>query len=146
MSESALRQHAAPAHERPKGDQGPGQPDIGQPDGQPDARQPDPASRDGERPVTNNVVVIFVALMLAVLLAALDQTIVATALPTIVGDLHGVSQLSWVITAYLLTSTIGLPVYGKLGDLFGRKGLFIFAIVVFLVGSTCPGCRRTWAS
>jgi EmrB/QacA subfamily drug resistance transporter len=123
LSESALRQHAAPAHERPKGDQGPGQP-------------------DGERPVTNNVVVIFIALMLAVFLAALDQTIVATALPTIVGDLHGVSQLTWVTTAYLLTSTIGLPIYGKLGDLFGRKGLFIFAIGVFLVGSILSGLSQ----
>jgi EmrB/QacA subfamily drug resistance transporter len=92
--------------------------------------------------VTNNVVVIFVALMLAVFLAALDQTIVATALPTIVGDLHGVSQLTWVTTAYLLTATIGLPIYGKLGDLFGRKGLFIFAIVVFLVGSVLSGLSQ----
>ena len=133
MSESALRQHAAPAHEWPKGDQGPGQPDAGQPDiGRP----------DGERPVTNNVAVIFIALMLAVFLAALDQTIVATALPTIVGDLHGVSQLTWVTTAYLLTATIGLPIYGKLGDLFGRKGLFIFAIGVFLVGSILSGLSQ----
>ena len=133
MSESALRQHAAPAHEWPKGDQGPGQPDGGRPDiGRP----------DGERPVTNNVAVIFIALMLAVFLAALDQTIVATALPTIVGDLHGVSQLTWVTTAYLLTATIGLPIYGKLGDLFGRKGLFIFAIGVFLVGSILSGLSQ----
>ena len=119
MSESALRHqhHAAPAHERPKG-------------------------ADGEKPITNNVVVIFVALMLAVFLAALDQTIVATALPTIVGDLHGVSDLTWVTTAYLLTSTIGLPIYGKLGDLFGRKGLFIFAIGIFLVGSILSGLSQ----
>jgi EmrB/QacA subfamily drug resistance transporter len=132
LSESALRQHAAPVHERPRGDQGPGQPDGGRPDEQP----------DGGRPVTNNVVVIFIALMLAVFLAALDQTIVATALPTIVGDLHGVSQLTWVTTAYLLTATIGLPIYGKLGDLFGRKGLFIFAIGVFLVGSILSGLSQ----
>jgi EmrB/QacA subfamily drug resistance transporter len=111
---------------------GGGRPDSGQPDGQP----------DGGRPVTNNVVVIFIALMLAVFLAALDQTIVATALPTIVGDLHGVSQLTWVTTAYLLTATIGLPIYGKLGDLFGRKGLFIFAIGVFLVGSILSGLSQ----
>jgi EmrB/QacA subfamily drug resistance transporter len=96
----------------------------------------------GERPVTNNVVIIFIALMLAVFLAALDQTIVATALPTIVGDLHGVSQLTWVTTAYLLTSTIGLPIYGKLGDLFGRKGLFIFAIAIFLIGSILSGLSQ----
>ncbi len=136
MSESALRQHAAPAHEWPKGAQGPGQPDSGRPDGQPDG-QP-----DSGQPVTNNVAVIFIALMLAVFLAALDQTIVATALPTIVGDLHGVSQLTWVTTAYLLTATIGLPIYGKLGDLFGRKGLFIFAIGVFLVGSILSGLSQ----
>jgi EmrB/QacA subfamily drug resistance transporter len=88
------------------------------------------------------VAVIFSALMLAVFLAALDQTIVATALPTIVGDLHGVSDLTWVTTAYLLTSTIGLPIYGKLGDLFGRKGLFIFAIGIFLVGSILSGLSQ----
>ncbi|MBO0804775.1 MAG: MFS transporter, partial [Nocardiopsaceae bacterium] len=80
--------------------------------------------------------------MLAVFLAALDQTIVATALPTIVGDLHGVNHMTWVTTAYLLTSTIGLPIYGKLGDLFGRKGLFIFAIVIFLVGSALSGLSQ----
>jgi EmrB/QacA subfamily drug resistance transporter len=83
-----------------------------------------------------------VALMLAIFLAALDQTIVATALPTIVGDLHGVSDLTWVTTAYLLTATVGLPIYGKLGDLFGRKGLFIFAIVIFLVGSALSGLAQ----
>jgi EmrB/QacA subfamily drug resistance transporter len=147
LSESALRQHAAPAHEWPLGDQGPGQPDSGQPDGlRPGGGQPDSArpngQPDGGRPVTNNVAVIFIALMLAVFLAALDQTIVATALPTIVGDLHGVSQLTWVTTAYLLTATIGLPIYGKLGDLFGRKGLFIFAIGVFLVGSILSGLSQ----
>jgi EmrB/QacA subfamily drug resistance transporter len=89
-----------------------------------------------------HIVIVFVALMLAVLLAALDQMIVSTALPTIVGDLHGVNHMSWVITAYLLAFTIGLPVYGKLGDLFGRKGLFVFAIVVFLAGSALSGLSR----
>ncbi|HEX4061888.1 MAG TPA: MFS transporter [Streptosporangiaceae bacterium] len=95
----------------------------------------------GEEP-GRHIVVVFVALMLAVLLAALDQMIVSTALPTIVGDLHGVNHMSWVITAYLLAFTIGLPVYGKLGDLYGRKGLFVFAIVVFLVGSILSGLSR----
>ena len=70
--------------------------------------------------------------MLGMLLAALDQTIVATALPTIVGDLHGLNHLSWVVTAYLLTSTISTPLWGKLGDLYGRKKLFQAAIVIFL--------------
>ncbi|MGH3168066.1 MAG: MFS transporter, partial [Trebonia sp.] len=96
----------------------------------------------GGHPPRNNVAIIFVALMLAVFLSALDQTIVATALPTIVGDLNGVSHMTWVTTVYLLTSTIGLPVYGKLGDLFGRKGLFIFAIVLFLIGSALSGLSQ----
>jgi EmrB/QacA subfamily drug resistance transporter len=86
---------------------------------------------------------VFVGLMLALLLAALEQMIVATALPKIVGELHGLDRMSWAITAYLLTSTIGLPVYGKLGDLFGRKGVFQFAIVVFVIGSALAGWSRT---
>lgn len=85
---------------------------------------------------------IFVGLMLAMLLAAMDQTIVATALPTIVGDLHGLDHISWVITAYILAATIGLPIYGKAGDLFGRKSVFIFAIVVFLLGSILSGAAQ----
>jgi len=89
-----------------------------------------------------HIIVVFVALMLAVLLAALDQMIVSTALPTIVGDLHGVNHMSWVITAYLLAFTIGLPIYGKLGDMFGRKGLFVFSIVVFLAGSVLSGLSQ----
>ncbi|MDJ1132700.1 MFS transporter [Streptomyces iconiensis] len=79
------------------------------------------------------------ALVLALLLAALEQTIVATALPKIVGDLHGLRQMSWVLTAYLLAATVGLPVYGKLGDLFGRKGLFLVALGVFTAGSALAG-------
>ena len=86
---------------------------------------------------------VFFGLMLALLLAALEQMIVATALPKIVGELHGLDRMSWAITAYLLTATIGLPVYGKLGDLFGRKGVFQFAIVVFVVGSALAGWSRT---
>ncbi|MGW0911345.1 MFS transporter [Streptomyces sp. NPDC002784] len=86
---------------------------------------------------------VFVGLMLALLLAALEQMIVATALPKIVGELHGLDRMSWTITAYLLTSTIGLPVYGKLGDLLGRKGVFQFAIVVFVIGSALAGRAQT---
>ncbi|CAM5722217.1 MFS transporter [Streptomyces violaceorubidus] len=81
--------------------------------------------------------------MLALLLAALEQMIVATALPKIVGELHGLDKMSWAITAYLLTSTVGLPIYGKLGDLFGRKGVFQFAILVFVVGSALAGRAQT---
>ncbi|GAA3953839.1 MFS transporter [Streptomyces marokkonensis] len=86
---------------------------------------------------------VFVGLMLALLLAALEQMIVATALPKIVGELHGLDKMSWAITAYLLTSTVGLPIYGKLGDLFGRKGVFQFAILVFIVGSALAGRAQT---
>ncbi|MGP5219896.1 MDR family MFS transporter [Arthrobacter rhombi] len=81
----------------------------------------------------------FIGLLLAMLLAALDQTIVATALPSIVGDLNGLEHISWVITAYMLAATIGLPIYGKAGDLYGRKSVFVFAIVVFLAGSILSG-------
>src|ERR1019366_6225911 len=91
------------------------------------------------------ILVILGALMLGMLLAALDQTIVATALPTIAGDLHGLNHLSWVVTAYLLTATISTPLWGKLGDLYGRKKLFQAAIVIFLVGSALSGLSRDMA-
>jgi EmrB/QacA subfamily drug resistance transporter len=89
--------------------------------------------------------VIFSALMLVVLLASLDQTIVSTALPTIVGDLGGLSHLSWVVTAYLLTSTVTGPLYGKFGDLYGRKVVLQTAIVIFLVGSALCGLAQNMA-
>jgi EmrB/QacA subfamily drug resistance transporter len=88
---------------------------------------------------------IFVALMLVLLLAALDQTIVSTALLTIVGDLGGISHLSWVVTAYLLASTITGPLYGKLGDLYGRKKVLQAAIVIFLIGSVLCGLAQSMA-
>lgn len=88
------------------------------------------------------IMFIIVALMLAMLLAALDQTIVATALPRIAVDLHGLNKLSWVATAYLLTSAISTPLYGKIGDQFGRKKIFQFAIVIFLVGSALCGISQ----
>jgi EmrB/QacA subfamily drug resistance transporter len=100
-----------------------------------------PKAATPERPV--RIRLIFVGLMLALLLAALDQTIVATALPRIVGDLDGLSRMSWVVTAYLLASTVGLPVYGRLGDMIGRKPVFQFAIVVFLVGSALSGIAHS---
>ena len=84
----------------------------------------------------------FGGLLLAMLLASLDQTIVATALPTIVGDLGGLDHLSWVVTAYLLGATVSMPLWGRAGDLFGRKRLFQAAIVVFLAGSALSGARR----
>src|SRR5436190_17809428 len=85
---------------------------------------------------------IFGALLLVLLLASLDQTIVSTALPTIVGDLGGLEHLSWVVTAYLLASTVAGPLYGKLGDLYGRKGVLQAAIVIFLVGSALCGIAQ----
>ncbi|MET7603501.1 MFS transporter [Streptomyces avermitilis] len=99
---------------------------------------PEPAQLGPRR-----VRLVFCALMLAMLLAALEQMIVATALPKIVGELHGLDRMSWAITAYLLTATVALPVYGKCGDLFGRKGVFQFAIVVFVVGSVLAGRAQT---
>ncbi|MHC3468829.1 MFS transporter [Streptomyces sp. 7R007] len=103
------------------------------------AAAPAPAAEASPRRVR----LVFFGLMLALLLAALEQMIVATALPKVVGELHGLDRMSWAITAYLLTATVGLPVYGKLGDLLGRKGVFQFAIVVFVVGSALAGRSRT---
>ena len=81
-------------------------------------------------------------LMLVMLMASLDQTIVATALPTIVGDLGGLTQLSWVVTAYLLAQTVVTPLYGKLGDMLGRKVVLQFALVLFLIGSALCGLSQ----
>ncbi|HUZ77783.1 MAG TPA: MDR family MFS transporter [Chloroflexota bacterium] len=88
------------------------------------------------------ILVIYSGLMLGMLLGALDQTVVATALPTIVGQLGGLEQLAWVVTAYMLTSTATTLLYGKLGDLFGRKKIFQLAIFIFLVGSVCSGLSQ----
>ncbi|HYT86845.1 MAG TPA: MDR family MFS transporter, partial [Burkholderiales bacterium] len=86
---------------------------------------------------------VFGALMLGMFLAALDQTIVSTALPTIVGDLGGLSHLSWVVTSYLLAATVSTPIYGKLGDMYGRKPVFQAAILIFLAGSMLAGLSQT---
>jgi EmrB/QacA subfamily drug resistance transporter len=89
------------------------------------------------------ILVIIGALMLGMLLAALDQTIVSTALPTIVGDLKGGSHIAWVITAYLLATTVSTPLWGKLGDQYGRKVFFQAAIVIFLIGSVLSGLANS---
>ena len=91
------------------------------------------------------VMIVLPGLLLAILLAMLDQLIVSTALPRIVGDLGGVAHLSWVVTAYILASTITTPFYGKLGDMYGRKKFFIVAIIIFLVGSALSGLSQTMA-
>lgn len=93
------------------------------------------AAPDSRAASGHNVPLIFTSLLLGMLIVSLGQMIFSTALPTIVADLGGVDKMSWVITVYLLTMTIGLPVYGKLGDQIGRKPLFITAILLFLTGS-----------
>ncbi|MGG7574008.1 DHA2 family efflux MFS transporter permease subunit [Streptomyces sirii] len=96
----------------------------------------------GEGRSQRTILVAIGALLLGMLIAALDQTIVATALPTIVSDLGGLNHLSWVVTAYLLASTAATPLWGKLGDQYGRKKLFQTAIVVFLIGSVLCGIAQ----
>src|ERR1700722_5612297 len=98
-------------------------------------------SANGARPDLSRraILLIIGALMLGMLLAALDQTIVSTALPTIVGDLKGGSHIPWVITAYLLSTTVSTPLWGKLGDQYGRKIFFQAAIVIFVIGSILSG-------
>ena len=89
------------------------------------------------------ILVILSALLMGMGLAALDQTIVSTALPTIAGDLHGLNHLSWVVTAYLLTTCLSTPLWGKLGDLYGRKKLFQLSIIIFLFGSMLSGLAHS---
>ncbi|MGF6942415.1 MFS family permease [Streptomyces auratus] len=96
----------------------------------------------GEDRSRRTILVAIGALLLGMLLAALDQTIVATALPTIVSELGGLDHLSWVVTAYLLASTAATPLWGKLGDQYGRKRLFQTAIVIFLIGSVLCGLAQ----
>ena len=91
------------------------------------------------------VMIILPGLLLAILLAMLDNLIVSTALPRIVGDLGGVAHLSWVVTAYILASLVVTPFYGKLGDMYGRKKFFIVAIVIFLAGSALSGLSQSMA-
>ncbi|KIF70081.1 DSBA oxidoreductase [Streptomyces sp. AcH 505] len=105
-----------------------------------DAPAVEPVPGEGQKQRT--VVVAIGALLLGLLLAALDQTIVSTALPTIVSDLGGLDHLSWVVTAYLLASTAATPLWGKLGDQYGRKKLFQTAIVIFLIGSALCGIAQ----
>ncbi|MEU9951317.1 MDR family MFS transporter [Streptomyces sp. NBC_01220] len=101
-----------------------------------------PAPGPGAERSTRSVLVAIGALLLGMLLAALDQTIVSTALPTIVSDLGGLEHLSWVVTAYLLASTAATPLWGKLGDQYGRKRLFQIAIIIFLIGSALCGIAQ----
>jgi EmrB/QacA subfamily drug resistance transporter len=97
----------------------------------------------GYRLTIGRVLAIYGAIMMALLLAALDQTIVATALPAIIDDLGGLTSYSWVITAYILAMTITVPLYGKLGDIYGRRRLYLVAISIFLVGSALCGLAQS---
>ena len=101
-----------------------------------------PASSSTSALSHREILIVFAGLLSGMFLAALDQTIVSTALPTIVGELGGLSKLSWVVTAYMLTSTVATPLYGKLSDLYGRKLLFQAAIVIFVVGSLLAGAAQ----
>jgi EmrB/QacA subfamily drug resistance transporter len=105
----------------------------------------DPMASGGALPGLSrrSILLIIGALMLGMLLAALDQTIVSTALPTIVGDLGGGAHIAWVITAYLLATTVSTPLWGKLGDQYGRKVFFQAAIVIFLAGSVFAGLSHS---
>src|SRR5690606_9230297 len=108
-----------------------------------DTAAPLPAGQPATSMTRRDILLVFVSLMLGMFLASLDQTIVATALPTIVGELGGLEHLSWVVTSYLLTSTASSPLYGKLSDLYGRKLMFQTAITVFLAGSVLSGIAQS---
>lgn len=99
-------------------------------------RDADPTAEGGP-----SKLVLF-GLLLGLMLGLLDGTIVGTALPTIVGDLGGLDHLSWVVTTYLLTASVSTPIWGKLGDLYGRKGSFLWSIAVFLAGSVLSGLAQ----
>ena len=103
------------------------------------ARQGDVPAAELKPERKRGVAAVFAGLLLAMFVSTLSETVTATALPTIVGDLGGVDHMQWVTTAYILASTIMMPIYGKLGDLFGRKYLFIVALSVFIVGSATCG-------
>jgi EmrB/QacA subfamily drug resistance transporter len=118
--------------------------------GSPKAGEPGPVAGSDDGAVVGflskrQIMIIMPGLLMALMLAMLDQLIVGTALPRIVGDLGGVSHLSWVVTAYILASTITTPFYGKLGDMYGRKKFFISAIIIFLVGSALSGLSTSMA-
>jgi EmrB/QacA subfamily drug resistance transporter len=98
---------------------------------------------DGPRFSRRVTLLTMLSVLLVMLLSSLDQTIVGTAMPRVIADLHGFDKYTWVTTAYLLTSTVMIPIYGKLSDIFGRKSILIFAISVFLIGSGLSGAAQT---
>ncbi len=102
-----------------------------------------PAADEGPRYTQRETLLTMLSVLLVMLLASLDQTIVGTAMPRVIADLHGFEHYTWVTTAYLLTSTVMVPIYGKLSDLFGRKPIFLIGLIVFLVGSGLCGAAQT---
>ncbi|MGW5734933.1 MULTISPECIES: MDR family MFS transporter [Streptomyces] len=104
--------------------------------------QASPAEQTKEAPQPRSVRVVMMALMVTILLAMLDNMIVSPAMPTIVGDLGGIEHLSWVVTAYMLATAASTPIWGKLGDMYGRKGVFLTSIVIFLAGSVLSGMAQ----
>ena len=107
------------------------------------AEPAEPAGAAGPQASKRQVLIVLPGLMLTLVIAMLDQLIVGTAMPRIVGDLGGVAHLSWVVTAYVLAATITTPLYGKLGDLYGRKTFLMLAIVIFLAGSVLAGLSQS---
>ena len=107
---------------------------------------PATAPSEPDHPVHNGSVRLVIASVATLLLlAALDQTVVSTALPTIVADLGGIEHLSWVVTAYILASTVAAPLYGKLGDLYGRRAMVFVSVGLFLLGSLLCGISNSMA-
>lgn len=112
---------------------------------QPKAATPAPETTTPEEQQSRSpreIRLVMIGLVVTMLLAMLDNLIVGTAMPTIVGDLGGAEHLSWVVTAYTLATAASTPIWGKLGDLYGRKGIFLTSIVIFLVGSALSGLSQ----
>jgi EmrB/QacA subfamily drug resistance transporter len=109
------------------------------------SEQPVEVVEDYEQPrySRRDIILTMAGVLMVMLLASLDQTIVSTAMPRVIADLQGFNQYTWVSTAYLLTSTVMVPIYGKLSDLFGRKPIFLFGVVVFLLGSALSGASQS---
>src|SRR5947209_5063625 len=107
--------------------------------------RPEKAVEEYEQPrySTRDTILTMIGVLMVMLLASLDQTIVSTAMPRVIADLQGFDRYTWVSTAYLLTSTVMVPIYGKLSDLLGRKPIFLFGVVVFLLGSALSGAAQS---
>lgn len=105
-------------------------------------RQPSTPMEQNDTPQVKNLLLVMSGVLLGVLLGALDQTVVGPAMPKIIGELNGFEHYAWVFTAYMLTSTISVPIFGKLGDMYGRKWFFVVGIVTFLVGSMLCGVAQ----